>query len=119
MQRHLGRERGAFPGGLLQGHPKKKNSGYCSSGKDWWDGWGGVGDFGSTSPSRASKELGLCGTSGGLPLPVGEVLSAQDKALKAMEMLREVLGEEVVAAVENLVQGNLPPKVPTHPPIFD
>ena len=41
------------------------------------------------------------------------VLSAGDKAFKAMEILRGVLGEEVVTSVENLVQGNLPPKVPT------
>ena len=51
-----------------------------------------------------------------MPLPVGEVLLARDKALKAMEILRGVLGEEVVASVENLVQGNLPPKVPTPSP---
>ena len=98
MQRLLGRERGASPGGSAAG-------------------------FVELTELRVIQKLGLGGTSvggegrgEGLPLPVGEVLSAGDKALKAMEILRGVLGEEVVASVENLVQGNLPPKVPTPSP---
>ena len=86
-----------------------------------------VGGSGPRVHFSLDKELELGGTGlggegrgEGLPLPVGEVLSDRDKAFKAMEMLKEVLGEEVVASVWSLVQGHLPPKVPTpSPPISD
>ena len=60
-------------------------------------GGAGVGELGPKVPVSLDKELGLGGTSvggegrgEGLPLPVGEVLTARDKALKAMEVLRGV-----------------------------
>ena len=102
--------------------PTGRDQSFVSTGGKGGTVGAGVGEFGPKVPVSLDKELGLGGTSvggegrgEGLPLPVGEVLSATDKALKAMEILRGVLGEEVVASFENFVQENLPPEVPTPP----
>ena len=39
-------------------------------------------------------------------------MTDRDKVLQAMDIMKGVLGEEVVAAVNNLVQGHLPPPSP-------
>ena len=52
------------------------------------------------------------GAVAGAPLPVGVVLTDRDKVLQAMDLMKGVLGEEVVAAVNNFVQGHLPPQTP-------
>ena len=81
----------------------------------------GVGNFGCKVQVSLDRNLGwvvlVClrdgGGVGGVPLLVGEVLSARDKGLKAMEMLKGVLGEEIAASVEKVVQEHPPPKAPT------
>ena len=50
------------------------------------------------------------------PLPVGVVLTDRDKVLQAVDMFKGLLGEEVVAAVGELVQGHLPPMPPAPAP---
>ena len=52
-----------------------------------------------------------------MPLPVGEVLSDRDKALKAMEMLREVLGERKWWPLLRIwCKGTYHPRFRPHPP---
>ena len=51
--------------------------------------------------------LGGAGSGGGdgevrAPFPVGVVLTARDRVLQAMEVLKAVLGEEVAASVQVL-----------------
>ena len=93
-----------------------RNSGTGGGGRGVFAGGGGV--RGNVTPGAG---VGVGGgrveATVGAPLPVGVVLMDRDKVLQAMDVIKGVLGEEVLAAVSNLVQGHLPPNplAPTPP----
>ena len=80
-------------------------------------GLGGGGVKGNVAPGAGvGFGAGKADAVAGAPLPVGVVMTDRDKVLQAMDIMKGVLGEEVGAAVNNLVQGHLPPKPPTPTP---
>ena len=72
----------------------------------------GVGNFGTSAWLGGEEGVGGQGGQGG---PVGLVLSEREKAAMAINVLKEILGEDV-GNLEDLVYGRLPPeKAPTPP----
>ena len=91
-------------------HRKKPQGGNGNKNKAVRVPGGGIGTFGVNAWLDGGGGRVRGGGEGNrTPLPVGEVMSDRDKALEAMVLLKELLGEDIGNSMEELVREHLPP----------
>ena len=104
---------------FLGGNPTQRRRG----GSNKVNTGGGRGNLGGGNVGAATSAWlsggGMGGVGGGPrqePLPAGPVLSGRERAVLALDVPKEILGDEV-GNLEELIRGKLPPeKAPTPPP---